>query len=189
VPGETDEDVEETLRVIEEIRANDGIVSRLSVYPGTGVWDEYAKAHGLGDDFWETDRRGSVWAREDAFGARAQKKMLARVENVGARHRFGPADFAAHRALGGDAFPTDLHEGWYFEESGDLSGAAAVYASLRKREPENFWGWLRGGNVLRKRGRPDEALAMYERVAEIVPRYAGARTMIGKAHLDAGRAA
>ncbi|HVO29358.1 MAG TPA: tetratricopeptide repeat protein, partial [bacterium] len=67
-----------------------------------------------------------------------------------------------------------------------LSAAAAVYESLRKREPENFWGWLRGGNVLRKQGRPDAALAMYERVAEIVPRYAGARTMIGKARLESG---
>lgn len=187
VPGETDADVSETVRVIEEIRANDGIVSRLSVYPGTGVWDEYAKAHGLADEFWETDRRGSVWAREDAFGPRAQRKMLDALTRVGAKHRFTPADFAAHRARGGDAFPTDLHEGHYFETEGDLDAAAAVYASLRRREPENFWGWLRGGNVLRHQGRPDEALALYDRVTELVPRYGGVHTVTGRAHLEAGR--
>ena len=189
VPGEDESDVSETINVLEEIRANDGIVSRLSVYPGTGVWDEYAKAHSLRDEFWETDKRGSVWAREDAFGPRAQKKLVSTIQRIGAKTRFTPKDFAAHREVGGDAFPTDLHEGWYFEEHGKFEAAAAVYASLRKREPKNFWGWLRTGNVLRKQDRPDEAIRAYDRVAELVPKYAGAHTVIGKAHLEAGRPA
>ena len=188
VPGETEEDIAETISVLEEIRANDGIVSRLSVYPGTGVWDEYRSAHQLGDEFWEKDRRGSVWAREDSFGPRAQQKLVKTIQRIGAKTHFTPKDFAAHRARGGEAFPTDLHEGWYFEAANDLGAASAVYASLRKREPENFWGWLRGGNVLRKQGRPDDAIRMYAKVSELVPKYAGAHTVTGKAHLEAGRA-
>lgn len=189
VPGETWDDVEETLGVLERIRANDGIVSKLSVYPGTGVWEEYRAARGFGDDFWETDRRGSVWARDDRFGDRAQRKMLDAVAHVGARARFTPADFAAHRARGGDAFPTDLHEGWYHEERGELAKAAAVYETLAKREPRNFWGWLRLGNVRRKEGRPADALPLYEKVERLVPRYAGVQTVRGKAYAELGEAA
>ena len=184
VPGETWDDVEETLGVLEKIRANDGIVSKLSVYPGTGVWEEYRAAHGLDDAFWERDPRGSVWAREDRFGDKAQKAMLEKVHAVGAAGRFTPADFAAHRAKGGEAFTTDLHEGWYHEERGELAKAAGVYERLVKREPRNFWGYLKLGNVRRREGRAVDALPLYATVESIVPRYAGVHTVCGKAYLE-----
>lgn len=189
VPGETWEDVDETLGVLEQIRANDGIVSKLSVYPGTGVWEEYREAHGLDDAFWEKDRRGSVWAREDSFGDKAQKKMLDAISSIGATARFGPADFAAHRARGGEAFPTDLHEGWFHEENGDYQKAAGVYEALTRREPKNFWGWLRLGNVRRRQNRAIEALPLYDKVEAIVPKYAGVQTVRGKAYLELGEGA
>ncbi len=189
VPGEEESDVEQTLAVIREVGANDGIVSKLSVYPGTGVWEEYARERGLDDRFWETDRRGSVWARDDRFGDRAQARMLAEIARVGRARRFGPADFAAHRARGGEAFATDLHEGWWHEERRDFAAARAVYERLRRREPDNFWAPLRLGNVLRKEGRPEAALSLYDRVVELLPRYAGAHAVIGKAWLEAGHPA
>ena len=78
IPGETDEDFEATATLLRKMRPHDAIVAPLAVYPGTALWEEYGRTHGVDDSFWMKEKREALYAM-DAGGCRRSHERMARL--------------------------------------------------------------------------------------------------------------
>lgn len=178
IDSENDDDLDSTLRLVEEIRPHDGLVSPLTVYPGTGLYEEAKRKFGLGDDYWVSDRREAYWMREDPWTRRAVRTLGAALKRVGRAAAYGPEEFQAQRALVGDCYALRLAVGEYEEKRGRLRAAAAEYERLLADNPRSLWARMRLGHTALRRRRPAEAAEHYRVATEIVPAFRHARRML-----------
>ncbi|HUD71855.1 MAG TPA: radical SAM protein [Dongiaceae bacterium] len=188
IDSENDDDLGSTLRLIEEIRPHDGLVSPLTVYPGTGLYEEAKRRFGLGDDYWVNDRREAYYVREDPWTRRAVRTLRSALKRVGRDAAYGPEDFARQRALVGDCYALRLAVGEYEERRGRLRAAAAEYERLLADDPASLWARMRLGHVALRRKRPAEAVAHYHAAAALVPAFRHARRMLRESRARAAAA-
>src|SRR5207249_850320 len=120
IDSETDDDLAATVRLIEEIRPHDGLVSPMTVYPGTALYEEAKRRFGLGDDYWVRDRREAYYVREDPWTRRSVRTLLAALRRTGRRSAYGPDDFERHLAVVGDCHALRLSAGEYWQPRGGL---------------------------------------------------------------------
>ena len=127
IDSETDEDLDSTVRLIQAIRPHDGLVSPLTIYPGTALCEE-AKARGdLTDDYWARDRREAYYAREDAWTRRSVRTLMSTLRGVGRAAAYGEADFEQQREIVGDCYALRLSAGEYWQRRGALGRAREEY--------------------------------------------------------------
>lgn len=180
VPGETDEDLQATLRLIDDIKPHDGQVSPLACYPGTSLFADLVAAGGCASDMFEKDRREAFYLRDDPFVPVSTQKLLARLTRTAARSGFRPADFAAQKKLLGFCHATNLMAGERYEAEGDRFEAEREYREIIDRQPDNPWGWLAIGELYGGWGDIDEAEKAFLRVLELVPAHAPACVALGE---------
>ena len=179
VPGETTEDLQATLRLIDDIRPHDGQVSPLACYPGTGVFaDMIASGEGSADMF-ERDRREAFYLRDDPFVPLSSRKLLDRLARSADRSRFSPVDFEAQKRLLGFCYGTNLMAGELYEAEGDTFRAEGEYREIIERQPDNPWGWLALGALHGEAGDVDGAEKAFLRLLELVPAHLPALVALG----------
>ena len=186
IDGETDEDLASTVRLIEEIRPHDGLVSPLTVYPGTGLHDEAKLRHGLSEDFWIRSREEAFFVRRDPWTRRAVRTLQATLKRVGRQAAYGPEDFERQRALVGDCATLRLARGEHWERRGRLLQAQAEYAALLAAEPRSLWARMRLGHIATRRRRFEEAAEHYDAAMALVPSFRHAARLQREARKNAG---
>ena len=188
IDGETDADLDSTVRLIEEIRPHDGLVSPLTVYPGTALDDEARRRFGLTDDFWLRSRDEAFFVRRDPWTRRALRTLRATLRRVGRLAVYGPDDFARQRELVGDCYALRLSLGEFHERRSGLKRAQEEYTTLLASDPGSLWARLRLGHVLARRRRFLEAAVHYREASAIVPAFAHARRLLRQSLRAARRA-
>jgi len=178
IDSETDEDLDSTVRLIEAIRPHDGLVSPLTVYPGTGLYDEARQRHGLTDDFWIRSRDEAYFVRHDPWTRRAVRTLQATLRRVGREAAYGPDDFASQRRLVGDCTTLRLAVGEHHERRGRLLRAQEEYAALLAAHPKSLWARMRLGHIATRRRRYAEAAEHYAAATRIVPAFRHAAQML-----------
>lgn len=186
VPGETDEDLEATLKLVNEILPHDGHVAPLAYYPGTALFEEAVREGRVDADLFERERTEACYVRSDPFVRRSAETLLRALYRVGKKARFGPADFAAQRRLLGFCHGTNLAEGEWFEGEGNFGQAESLYREIVERQPENPWGWLALGGLHGSKGRVGLAEKAFGRVLSLVPAHVPALLALGDLRLEAG---
>jgi radical SAM superfamily enzyme YgiQ (UPF0313 family) len=181
IDGETDEDLEATVRLVEEIRPHDGLVSPLTIYPGTAQYEEAKAKFGLTDAFWIRDRREAFFVRRDAWTRRALATLRATLRRVGRAAAYGPGDFEAQRALVGDCHALRLAVGEYHSRRGALARARGEYLALLRDEPWSFWARMRLGHLAMRRRRFGEAVERFGEASALVPAIALPRELLAEA--------
>jgi anaerobic magnesium-protoporphyrin IX monomethyl ester cyclase len=176
VPGEAEDDLRATLRLIEEIRPADGQVSPLAYYPGTALFENGVKAGSIKGDLFEASRAAAFYLRDDPFVARSTKALLARLETVGARGGFGATQFRAQKKVLGFCHATNVLAGEFYEGNGRWQEAEAEYREICEREPDNPWGWLTLGELYDRQGFAAGARQAYGQLRRLVPAHAPARS-------------
>ncbi|MFQ5876765.1 MAG: radical SAM protein [Acidobacteriota bacterium] len=187
IDSETDEDLDATLNLIEEIRPHDGLVSPLTVYPGTAQYAQARDKFNLTDDFWVRDRREAFFARQDPWTRRAMRRLRAGLERVGRAAAYGPEDFARQRAIVGDCYALDLSIAEYHERRGRLELAREVYLDLLRRSPRSLWARMRLGHLAALQLRHEEAAEHYRAATGLVPAFQLARALLRRSLAGAGR--
>ncbi|HEU4400956.1 MAG TPA: radical SAM protein [Candidatus Polarisedimenticolia bacterium] len=187
IDEETDEDLSSTLRLIEEIRPHDGLVSPMTVYPGTALHEEAKRRWGLTDDFWVTSRDEAYYVRRDPWTRRSIRTLEAALRRAGRQAAYGPDDFSRQRELVGDCYALRLSAGEYSERRGRLARAEAEYAAILRDNPQSLWARMRLGALSTRRGRHAEAIDHYRAACEVVPRFHLAHALLGSALLTARR--
>jgi radical SAM superfamily enzyme YgiQ (UPF0313 family) len=187
IDSETDADLASTLRIIEEILPHDGLVSPLTVYPGTGLYEEARRRFGIGDDFWVTSTDEAYFVRDDPWTRKAVRTLTAALRRAGRAAAYGPADFERQRAIVGDCYALRLSSGEYWERRGRLLRAAAEYEEILKADPRSLWARMRLGHVALRRRRFSEAADHYARAVALVPEFRHARQMLRQSRALAAR--
>ncbi|HEY6873693.1 MAG TPA: radical SAM protein [Geobacteraceae bacterium] len=186
VPGESEDDLQKTLALLDAIKCHDGQVSPLVYYPGTRLFEKGVAAGAVAGDVFETDRREAFYARSDAFVARSTKSLLTRLEQVAAKSVFTPADFRAQKKALGYCSATNIMAGEVYESKGEWRKAEAEYREILDREPENPWGWLMAGELFAGMGAIPSARKAFERLSQLVPAHAPAYSSLGELSRAAG---
>ncbi|GFE57843.1 B12-binding domain-containing radical SAM protein [Geobacter sp. AOG1] len=180
VPGETDEDLQTTLRLIDDIKPHDGQVSPLACYPGTSLFADIVTSGACSSDMFEKDHREAFYLRDDPFVALSTRKLLGRLTRTATRSRFRPADFAAQKRLLGFCHATNLMSGEQYEAEGNRFRAEREYREIIERQPDNPWGWLAIGEMYGGLGEVAEAEEAFRCVLELVPAHAPACVALGE---------
>ncbi|WP_330217049.1 radical SAM protein [Geobacter pickeringii] len=186
VPGETEEDVQATVTLVNDILPHDGQVAPLAYYPGTALFADAVREGGVPPDLFERQRGEAFYVRTDPAVTRSVETILRAVDRAGRRARFGPADFARQRQLLGFCHATALALGGWHEDRGDFGSAGDAYREITERQPENPWGWLALGGLFGEAGEIDEAERMFRRVVKLVPSHLPAYLALGDLRLMAG---
>lgn len=179
VPGETEDDLEETLALLDAIKAHDGQVSPLAYYPGTLLFENGARSGAVPGDLFETDRREALYVHSGPFVTRSTKALLARLEGVAEKSRFTPADFPAQKKALGYCHATNVMAGEANESLGEWRKAENEYREITDREPDNPWGWLMIGEMYARTGNVSKARHAFEKLASLVPAHAPAYAYLG----------
>jgi tetratricopeptide (TPR) repeat protein len=180
VPGETEEDLKQTLALLDAIKAHDGQVSPLAYYPGTRLFETGVSSGAVAGDLFEADRREALYARSDSFEAHATETLLARLETVAQTSSFTEAEYFAQKKALGYCHATNVMAGEMYEAGEEWRKAEAEYREVTLREPENPWGWLMLGELFAKMGKVTPARQAFESLASYVPAHAPAFSCLGE---------
>ncbi|HBG05771.1 MAG: B12-binding domain-containing radical SAM protein [Geobacteraceae bacterium GWC2_58_44] len=186
IPGEGEDDLQQTVRLIDRIRPQDGQVSPLVYYPGTQLFARALRSGEVPGDLFEQQRGEGFLVRSDPFVERARLSILKALGRAGRKGRFGAQEFARQRALLGYCFVTEMLCAEALEQEGDLEGALALYRGMVRAEPENPWGFLLLGGLQARVGDFAAARNAYRELLKLVPRHLPAFVALGEIALAAG---
>ena len=186
IPGEGEADLQQTVRLIGNIRPQDGQVSPLVYYPGTPLYAKAVRDGRTAADLFESERGEGFLVRSDPFVERSRQTMLKALGKAAAKGCFTHAEFERQRALVGYSFVTEMLAGELLEGEGDEEGALALYRGIIRVEPENPWGHLLAGALLARIGELPAAAGNYRQLLKLVPRHLPALTALGEIALAAG---
>lgn len=186
IPGEGEEDLRQTVRLIESIRPHDGQVSPLVYYPGTELLARAVREEGVPAQLFEEERGEGFLVRRDPFVERSRQAMLKALEKAGRKAVFTQEAYAAQRALLGYCFVTEMLCAESLEQQGDWEGALRLYRGMVKAEPDNPWGWLQLGGLQARLGDLKGAARSYQKVLQLVPRHLPALLALGELALEQG---
>ena len=175
VPGETEEDLADTFRILEYIKASDGQVSPFAYYPGTKQFERGAEKGVVRKDIFETERAEAFYVRNDPFVTKSTGKLLAKLTEVTERSRYRPRDFRSHKKTLGYCHTTNILAGGFYEEEGRFRSAELEYNEIIGMESDNPWGWLLLGGLYDASGYPGRADSCFERLGKLVPNHASVR--------------
>lgn len=186
IPGEGEADLQQTVRLIDRIRPQDGQVSPLVYYPGTELLVRAVAQREVPADLFEEKRGEGFLVRRDPFVERSRQSILKALEKAGKKGLFGRADFAAQRQLVGYSFVTEMLEAEALEQEGDWDGADRLCRGMTRKEPDNPWGWLQLAGLQERAGDLSGAARSYEKLAQLVPRHLPAFLALGELALARG---
>jgi radical SAM superfamily enzyme YgiQ (UPF0313 family) len=166
VPGETDDDIRQTIGLIRRIRPDDGYVSPLAFFPGTRLFEEAVASGRVAGDVFMTDRNPAVYAA----GKPGRKSGLL----IKALTDSAPRDagrFKHQKILMGYCYATNVLAGEYYRQRGEYRAAECEFREIVEREPENPWGWYLLGELFEESGPRAKSLECYRKVCGIVPKH------------------
>ncbi|MCE5265040.1 MAG: cobalamin-dependent protein [Deltaproteobacteria bacterium] len=190
--GEEDADIESTISLMRSALPHDAIVSPVAYYPGTGIYERAKEEGKIDDAIWNRKKDSGLYVMDRKETKGWIKRLLKESSAVSSQAVYNTEDFAAHRkAAGEDCWMTDLLEGDFYLDSGEIERAVATYKRVISRHPENIWGYLKSAEALSEAS-PAEAIRMFKKAAQKVPSYHGTWLRIAQleyenGHFDAAR--
>ncbi|GFO70670.1 B12-binding domain-containing radical SAM protein [Geomonas limicola] len=187
IPGESEEDLKATQRLIERIKPQDGQVSPLVYYPGTQLFSQAVRKGAVSERLFEKASGEGFLVRSDPFVERSRRGILKSLEQAGAKARYSRRDFQKQRELVGYSFVTEMLAAESLEEGEDFAGALALYREMVRREPKNPWGALLEAGLQGRLGEFKAARQGYLKVLKLVPRHLPAFLALGELALELGK--
>jgi radical SAM superfamily enzyme YgiQ (UPF0313 family) len=166
VPGETEDDLRETIELIKRIRPDDGYVSSLAYFPGTRMFEKAVSAGQVDRNVFDQNDHAAVYAvGKPGRNSRRILRCLSRVAPHDALR------FQRQKELLGYCYVTNILAGEFYRQRGDQSLAEREFREIAEREPDNPWGWYLLGDLYAEMGEKKLALDCYQAVCGIVPEH------------------
>jgi radical SAM superfamily enzyme YgiQ (UPF0313 family) len=169
IPGETWEDVEQTADLIRATKPHDCQLSPLALYPGTRMYDQYRAEGRISRDFYRESGDAEIFARMDPHTEKALRHLDKVIQATKAKARYTPAEFAEQKKWLGFCAVTNLLCGEAAEETGRFVEAEAEYTEIIRREPNNFWGFMKRALLFERQERLKEAKADLAEALALAP--------------------
>ncbi len=171
IPEERDDDRQQTVNLIKQIRPDDLQVAPLAYYPGTALFESGLRAGRYPADIFETAHDEAVLACPD--GQTQVDRLLKRL--VRFRHRLQPSHLQTLQQENGFSPVTAMQLGDWHLAAGDPPRAEAQYRAITIKQPDHPWGWQLLGELCEQQGRRREAANCYQKLLQLVPRHSAAR--------------
>ncbi len=166
VPGESEEDMKQTMALVRRISPDDGYVSPLAYFPGTRLFDDAVAAGTVARDIFRNDPADAVYA--SATPGRGSGRLLRALGQSVPRD---PVRFLRQKELLGYCFVTNVLAGEYYRQSGDGDAAEGEFREITACEPDNPWGWYLLAEYYQECGAKKKATDCFREVCRIVPRH------------------
>jgi pyruvate-formate lyase-activating enzyme len=166
IPGETDEDVLQTIDLVRRIRPDDGYVSPLAYFPGTRLFEE-AVANGIIDRAVFDKTRDAALFVADKRGGNS-RRLLKCLSNGFANDS---ARFKEQKLLLGYCYTTNVLAGEFYRQNGEFGHAEREFREIVEQDTDNPWGWYLLAELYAEIGRVAQSAECYHAVCRIVPKH------------------
>jgi radical SAM superfamily enzyme YgiQ (UPF0313 family) len=173
IPGETDDDVRQTIELLRRIHPDDGYVSPLAYYPGTRLFtDAVASGLSIKSIFAATSGNALYASPNKRYSSGRLLKELSnnRVKDT--------TRFNVQKELLGYCNITNILAGEFYRQIGNQISAEREFREVIAMQPDNPWGWFLLGELYSEMGKKREAGECYVKVLDIVPMHGPSRRAI-----------
>lgn len=175
IPGETEDDLRQTMDLVRRIRPDDGYVSPLAYFPGTRLFEDAVACGSAEMSVFETSRDVAVFAAE-----RRSRNSQRLLKHLGEGALVDVKQFQRQKDLLGYCCVTNVLAGEFYRLSGDFGAAEREFKEIVEREPDNPWGWYLMGELYAEIGRTTQSAECYRAVCRIVPEHGPSRQALGR---------
>lgn len=167
IPGETPDDIQQTVELIRHIHPDDGYVSPLAYYPGTRLHSD-AVAVGISSRsiFTATDKN-ALYA--SSHRGSSSKKLLSELSG---NRQNDPMRFEQQKARLGFCYTTNIIAGEWYRQRRRYKTAEKEFREITEQHPQNPWGWFLLGELYAETGKLGKARDCFRTVLQTVPRHA-----------------
>lgn len=166
VPGETGDDIRQTVELIHRIHPDDGYVSPLAYYPGTKLYKE-AVATGTATSGIFTESRHAALYAVPKPGQSAARLLDELTRN----QPDDPDRFSRQKKLLGYCHTTNVIAGEWYRQRGEFDKAEKELLEITLLQPGNPWGWFLLGDLYSEMGRIKKGKECYSKALSIVPEH------------------
>ncbi|MDD2581852.1 MAG: radical SAM protein [Desulfuromonadaceae bacterium] len=166
VPGETGEDMRQTIELVRHIHPDDGYVSPLAYYPGTRLYKDAVASGNTTPAVFAESRQAALYV------ASASGQPSARLLKELAKNRqVDPERFKIQKKRLGYCYTTNVIAAEWYRQRGEYGKAEEELLEITTLQPGNPWGWFLLGDLYSELGRSKKAKELYARVLSIVPQH------------------
>lgn len=171
VPGETGDDIRQTIELIRHIHPDDGYVSPLAYYPGTQLYkDAVASGRTASGIFADTHHTALYVAPPSGTtSARLLKELTKNQQD-------NPERFKRQKAHLGYCYTTNVIAAEWYRQRGEYDRAETELREITIMQPGNPWGWFLLGDMYSELGKIKKGKECYEKVLSIVPHHGPSKT-------------
>lgn len=166
IPGETEEDIGQTIDLIRRMRPDDGYVSPLAYFPGTRMFQEAVADGSLQKNVFEVNFKEAVYVVGNA--GKGSRRLLRCLEHSAPRDA---ERFRQQKELLGYCYVTNVLAGEFYRQRSNYAAAEQEFREIVDREPDNPWGWYLLGELFSEKGSTSAALECYRAVCRLVPEH------------------
>ena len=171
IPGETEDDIRQTIKLVRQIHPDDGYVSPLAYYPGTQLFKDAVAAGVISSRIFSDTGQAAIYV-ESASG-----RSTARLLKELTKHQpDDPERFERQKKLLGYCYTTNVIAGEWYRSRGEYAYAEKEFREITSKQPDNPWGWLLLGDLYSGLGKTKKGKEFYAKVLSIVPRHGPSKT-------------
>ena len=176
VPGETGDDVQQTIELVRHIHPDDGYVSPLAYYPGTKLYKDALAANDITAGIFDDARQTALYvaSRNGKTSARLLKELTNNQQE-------DPERFNRQKKLLGYCYTTNVIAAEWHRQRGEFGKAEKELREITTLQPGNPWGWFLLGDFQLQLGRVKKGKDYYTRVLGIVPEHGPSKKALSKA--------
>ncbi len=170
VPGETDDDLRQTVELVRHIHPDDGYVSPLAYYPGTQLYKDAVAAGKTTSGIFVESRQAALYVAPTS--GNSSTRLLKELAN---NHREDPERFQRQKMRLGYCHTTNVIAGEWFRQLGEYDKAEKEFREITILQPDNPWGWLLLGDLYSELGKVRKGKEFYAKVLSIIPQHGPSR--------------
>jgi hypothetical protein len=165
IPGETSDDIQQTINLIKRIHPDDGYVSPLAYYPGTQLYSQAVASGVATADIFRAGRNSALFA---AAVPHESERLLRKISDSRQDH---PGRFARQKERLGYCFTTNVIASESYRQKGNYHAAEQELLEISDQQPDNPWGWFLLGELYREWRKRAKAIPCYQAVLKLVPQH------------------
>lgn len=83
--GEEASDIEKTVKIVRQMKPDDGIVSPVAVYPGTKIYEDLKKKKRISDDIWFENKDAGIFLSDSKITDKWAFQLLSEIEKINSK--------------------------------------------------------------------------------------------------------
>lgn len=166
IPGESAEDIRQSIDLVRLIQPDDGYVSPLAYYPGTRLYKDAVASGAATNSLFTGSKQTALYVSSASTPSATRLLKVLTKKKRGSSHRF-----TSQKNLLGYCSTTNVIAAEWYRQGGEYDKAEAELREIIIKEPNNPWGWLLLGDLYFELGRVKKGKELYKKVLDIVPRH------------------